>query len=268
MKVVRRCLAGWLALGALVLSGCAAPSLAPVDAGVRQALAPTGTLRVGVYPGSPTSLVRDPKTGEKSGVALELGQALASRMAVPVQVVEFERVAQVVDAIKNGAVDFTFTNATEARARDVSFTQPVIQLELGYIVPANSAITHIAEVDRPGVRVGVTQGSSSQGTLGRLYKSAQLVPAPSVARAQEMLRRGEVQAYATNKAILNDMLGELPGFKILNGRWGEENMAIAVPQGRDMALPFLRQFATDAQDSGLLKAIVARSGLRGTVPRD
>ena len=266
MTLLRRqflALAATAVLGLGLLSACATAPVA--DAPVRQALAPSGVLRVGVYPGSPTSMVRDPKTGDKVGVALNLGQALAGRLGVPFQLVEFDRVAQVVDAVTSGAVDFTFTNATEARARDVDFSQALLQVELGYLVPANSDIASASEIDRPGVKVGVTQGSSSFATLSRVYKNASLVTAPSVPQAQEMLRQGQVQAYATNKAILNDMLDNLPGFKILPGRWGEEHMALAVPKGREAGKAFLRQFAADAQTNGLLASIVAKSGLRGTV---
>ena len=62
-------------------------------------------------------MVTDAKTGEKAGVAYQLGQALAQRLGVPVQIVEFPRPALVAEAVKSGAVDFTFTNASEARAR-------------------------------------------------------------------------------------------------------------------------------------------------------
>jgi polar amino acid transport system substrate-binding protein len=264
MNTLRRQLLGLAAAGVLLLAGCASTA-PPVDIAVRQALAPTGSLRVGVYPGSPTSMVRDAKTGDKVGVALNLGQALASRLGVPVQVVEFERVAQVVEAVKAGAVDFTFTNATETRARDVDFTKPMLQVELGYLVPSDSAIASASEIDRPGVRVGVTQGSSSQGTLSRQFRYATLVPATSMQHAQELLRRGEVQAYATNKAVLSEMLDSLPGHKILPGRWGEEHIAIAIPKGRELGMPFLRQFALDVQTSGLLQSIIAKSGLRGAI---
>jgi len=63
----------------------AAWSVAPQ---VQQALAPTGVLRVGVYLGSPTSLVRDAKTGQSHGVAFALCHALGQQLGVPVQVVE------------------------------------------------------------------------------------------------------------------------------------------------------------------------------------
>ncbi|NBW48237.1 MAG: ABC transporter substrate-binding protein, partial [Betaproteobacteria bacterium] len=113
---------------------------------MRQVLAPTGTLRVGVYAGSPTSLVKA-TDGRPAGVAHDLGQALARDLGVPVQVVEFARLAQVLEALKAGQVDFT---------------SPLVRLELGYLVPAGSRLLRIDEVDRPGVRVGVAQGSTSQ----------------------------------------------------------------------------------------------------------
>ena len=50
---------------------------AQATAAVRQALAPSGVLRVGVYLGSPTSWVKDPKSGESVGIALDLGKELA-----------------------------------------------------------------------------------------------------------------------------------------------------------------------------------------------
>ena len=209
-------------------------------------------------------MVRNAK-GETVGVAHDLGHSLAVRLGVPAKVVEFERLALVVDAVKTGAVDFTFTNASEARAKVVSFTPPLIQLELGYLVPPDTVIRTVNDVDKPGVRVGVSQGSSSQAALGKSLTQAKLVAADSVKKAQDMLRQGEIQTFATNKAILNEMAQGLPGFKVLDGRWGLENLAIAVPQGRDVGMDYLRQFARDVQASGELQAIIRKADLRGTV---
>ncbi len=50
---------------------------------VVQALAPSGMLRVGAYPGSPTSMVRDARNGQQVGITYELGQLLAKRLGVP-----------------------------------------------------------------------------------------------------------------------------------------------------------------------------------------
>lgn len=247
-----------------LLSGCALFKPA-VEPQVRQALAPSGSLRVGVYPGSPTSLVTQPKSGERAGVALELGTELARQLDVPVQVVEFARLALVLEALKTGQIDMTFTNATAARARDMDFAPPMLRIELGYLVAKNSNITQPADVLLPGVRVGVSQGSTSQATYARDYKNVTVLPMASLKEAQSSLRQGKIDVFATNKGILFEMSDGLPDFRVLDGRWGFENMAIAIPKGRDAARPFISQFAQEVRSNGLLQSTVVRAGLRGTV---
>lgn len=232
---------------------------------VQQALAPTGVLRVGVYLGSPTSWVRDAKTGQSHGIAFELGHALGQQLGVPVQVVEYPRVAEVLEGLKKSDIDMTFTNASPARANDVDFTPALIQLELGVLVPANSRIQSFADVDRAGVRVGVSQGSSSQAALGARLKSTSVIPVASLSAAQQMLQRGELDAFATNKGILFELASQVSGAQVLPDRWGLENLAIAIPKGRERGMPYLRDFAQTRQQQGDLKRMAERAGLRGLV---
>lgn len=263
MKLLRRTWLSGLLAAATLLAGCAVVAPA-VDPPVRQALAPMGKLRVGVYPGSPTSMVTDAKTGQKVGVALDLGRELARRLDVPFEAVEFRRVAEVVDALKSGAVDFTFTNASAARAQVVDFTDALIDLELGYLVPPGSPLKSPQDADRPGMKIGVSQGSTSQGTLSKAYKHASVLPVPSLKVATEMLSQGKLDAFATNKAILFEMSDGLPGYRVLDGRWGLEHLAIAIPKGRERGLPYLREFAAQVKAGGVLQSMVDRAGLRGT----
>jgi polar amino acid transport system substrate-binding protein len=230
----------------------------------RQA-APTGRLRVGVYPGSPTSMVRDRASGETKGLAFDLGREFARRLNVPFEPVEFPQIANVLEALKLGQVDFTVTNASPARAQLVDFTPPILGVELGYLVPAGSPIATPADVDRPGVRVGVTAGGSSHTTLSREFKFAAVVPAQTLAIAMEMFSGGKVDAYATNKAVLFEMSSQSPGSRVLEGRWGIEHFAMAIPKGRDQAMAAASRFADDAKSTGLVKRAADRAGLRGTV---
>jgi polar amino acid transport system substrate-binding protein len=225
-------------------------------------LAPSGTLRVGIYPGSPTSMVTD-AAGKPHGVSYDLGGELAKRLGVKIVYVRFQRVADIVSAIHDGQVDFTVTNATPVRANDVSFSQTVLAIELGYLVPANSPIKATSEIDRAGVKVGVTRGSTSERTLPAKFKNATIVPAESVKAAIAMFGRGEIDLYATNKPTLFEMSDQMPGATILEGNWGAEHMAIAIPKGRESALPLLNRFVTEEQSSGALDAIQQQAGLRG-----
>lgn len=275
MKPTRR--PTWAALPLLAtlwLAGCAVPPSAPsapatatvaASAAERQLLAPTGKLRVGVYLGSPTSLVRD-ASGQARGVSVEIGQALAQRLGVPYEQVEFARLALVLEALKAGQVDFTVTNATPARAVDMNFTPPLVLLELGYLALPNSRVQAIADVDQPGIRIGVSQGSTSQATLSRSYKNAAVVPAPSLKVAGDMLKAGQIDAFATNKGILFEMADGLPGARVLPGNWGLEQLAIAIPKGREPAMELVRRFADQVKADGSVQRAAERAGLRGTAP--
>jgi polar amino acid transport system substrate-binding protein len=145
-----------------------------------------------------------------------------------------------------------------------------VKLELGYLVPnsgqATKPITKIDDIDRPGVRVGVSLGSSSQGVLGKQFRSATLVPADSLKLAQEMLSQGRIDAFATNKGILFEMSESLTGVRVLEGRWGIENLAIAMQKSgtaREVALEYLRRFGSQLQANGELAAMIKRAGLKG-----
>lgn len=237
--------------------------LAADAAGEKELLAPTGHLRVGIYPGSPTSMVTDPNSHENHGVTYELGKEFASRLGVPVEYVTFKRIADVIDAIKAGQVDFTVTNATPVRAQDVAFSETLLAVELGYLVPANSKIDRVELIDEPGVRIGVTKGGTSERVLGQKFTHAKFLPAESIKAAIESLKAGEIDVYATNKAILFEMSQSLPGARVLDASWGQEHMAIAVPKGREAARPMLDQFVESVQASGLLTQVESSAGLKG-----
>jgi polar amino acid transport system substrate-binding protein len=81
-----------------------------------------------------------------------------------------------------------------------------------------------------------------------------------------MIADKQLDAFATNKSILFEMADGLPGAKILDGSWGVEHMAVAVPKGREQAHAYLRQFVEEMQKGGLLARAIEQSGLRGTVP--
>jgi polar amino acid transport system substrate-binding protein len=259
---LRRSMLAALVLSSVLWAGCTSP---PAGSGAheREVLAPSGKLRVGVYPGSPTSLVS--ASGEARGVSVEIGQQLAHRLGVPYEQVEFPRLASVLDALKAGQVDFTITNATAARAADMNFSAPLVELELGYLVMPGARVRALADVDQPGIKVGVSQGSSSQAALTRQFTQAQVVPAPSLKAAAEMLSKMQIDVFATNKAILFEMADGLPGAKVLDGRWGLEQLAIAIPKGREAGMPFVRRFADEVKADGSVQRAAERAGLRGTV---
>lgn len=231
-----------------------------------ESLAPGGTLRVGLYPGTPTSIVGDPASPDVKGVGFDLGKALAARAGAKFEPVVFPRNAEVLAAAKTGKVDMVFTNATPARRADLDFSSPVLSVEQGYLVAGGSPIRDAGEVDRPGVKVGVSAGSTSEGLLSRQLHNATVVRTESLKDAIAMLASGRLDAFATNKPTLFEMLDELRGSRVLPSSYGVEVFAIGIPKGRAAALPFLDRFVEAARAQGTIGLAVERAGLRGSLP--
>jgi len=260
----RRAMLVVAAVAVACVCGCAHPSSAPDRTSV-DALAPTGTLRVGLYPGTPTSIIGEARAADARGVGLELGRALAARTAVPFEPVVFKNNAEVFAAAKSGNVDAVFTNATPTRMKELDFSPTVLQVEQGYLVPAGSPIHAMSDVDRANVRVGVSEGSTSEATLSGELRNASVVRVPSLAAAIDELASGKLDAFATNKATLYEMSDKLAGSSVLAGRWGLESFAIGIPKGRQAAMPLLSEFVSEAKTDGTVARAVHRSGLRGAV---
>jgi len=267
MSRVQRPVAALVLALSLLVAHCT--SLAPKpDPAVVTALAPTGSLRIAVYLGSPTSLVRSPLTGEAKGVAVDLGQAMAAGLGVAAMLVEFPNNAQALAAVKEGRADFAFTNATPARANDIDFSPALFMVEQGYLVPNDSALDSAAVVDQRGVRIGVARGSTSERELARTVHAGTVVPVPSLKDAARMLEDGSIDAFATNKAILHELADSVPGSRVLPGAYGRESFAIGIPKGREQALPWLRRFVEEAKANGQVTQAIERAGLRGVTPVD
>ena len=248
----------------LLLTGCAGISTAPTTE-ARQALAPTGKLRVGLQLGSPHNVIRDSVSGEMKGVGFDLGKELAQRMGVPFEPVMYPSIGALLDGGKSGAWDVAFVGFSPARAKEWDFSALHMEIEFGYLIPGGSSISTMADVDRPEIRVAVQEKSQPDIFVSRTLKNAVVVRASSLAGTLEMLKSGRADAIFSIKPSLFAVSNQLPGSRVLDGRPGIDPHAMVMPKGRDLGVAYARQFIEDAKSEGLVKAAIERVGMRGAV---
>jgi polar amino acid transport system substrate-binding protein len=146
------------------------------------------------------------------------------------------------------------------------FAQPHLEVDYGYLVPPDSRIASISETDRPGVRVGLVARSSSDLVLTKGLKQASIVRGRDLSELIDLVMLGEADVIAAQKTNLYNIAPRIPGSRVLDGRPGSEEQALAIPKGRDpLALAYVRAFVRDAKSRGLVQQAIDRAGVRGVV---
>ena len=226
-------------------------------------LAPTGTLRVGINYGNPVLATKDPKSGQLSGVAVDLARELGRRTDLPLELVGFESAGKMVEGLQAAAWDVAFLAVDPGREQEISFTAPYIEIEGTYLVPPESTLRAIADIDHENVRVGVSSKSAYDLFLSRNLKRAELVRESSPEAALALIVAGKVDALGGVRQHLVAHMQKLPGSRVLEGRFMAIQQALGIPKSRPAGLNYLREFIEDVKASGFVARALEKAGVQG-----
>jgi len=243
------------------LVSCATtPQITPA---VHADLAPTGKLRAGINYGNPLFATRDPRTGEGSGIAVDLAREFGRRLGVPVELVGYNSGGQLTAGLKAGGWDVAFLAFEQGRTNEISFSAPFAEADATYLVPPGSPLRTAADVDRKGVRIAVSAKGGNDLFLTRTLQNATLVRAPSPDATFKLFVADKLEAYANLKPSLLAVADKLPGSRVVEGRYTVIGYSAGVPRGRDAGAQYLGQFIEDAKASGLVAKSIEKHGIRG-----
>jgi len=247
-----------LLLAGALLSSCA--TVLTVPPGARSELAPTGKLRAAINFGNPVLAQKDPATGEPRGVSVDLARELGRRLSVPVELVTFDAAGKVFDALKTGTWDIAFLAIDPARAAEIAFTAPYVVIEGTYLVPADSPLHTIEDVDRDGVRIAVGNKSAYDLFLTRTLKRAQIVRVPTSPAAIDLFLKDRLEAAAGVRQPLLQFAKTNPNVRVMDGRFMAIEQAMGTPKGREAGAHYLREFVEEMKVSGFVARGLDRSG--------
>jgi polar amino acid transport system substrate-binding protein len=246
-------------LTALALTAPArAQASAPVE--VMKELVPTGKLRAGINLGN-SVLAQKSAAGELGGVSVDLARELGKRLGVAVELVEFPAAGQSFAAMAKNDIDVAFFAIEPKRAAEVAFTPPYVLIEGAYMVAKDSPLKTPADVDRPGIRVGVGLGSAYDLFLTRTLKNATIVRA-KVGGGQasiDLFYAEKLDAAAGVRQPLAEHARKNPNVRVMEERFMEIPQAMGLPQGRPAAAKYLRDFVEEMKQSGFVAAALKRS---------
>jgi polar amino acid transport system substrate-binding protein len=228
-----------------------------VSPDVLKDLAPTGKLRAAINLGNMVLAQKDPATGQPKGITPDLARELGRRLGVPVELVPFDAAGKVFEAVKTGALDVMFLAIEPVRANEIAFTAPYVLIEGVYMVPKDSKIASVADVDHDGIRIGVSRNSAYDLYLTRTLKHATLVRGDD---GIALFVKDKLDAAGGVKQPLVAYAKTNPNVRILDGRFMEIRQAMGTPRGRGEAgARYLGAFIEEMKASGFVADALKRS---------
>ena len=219
-------------------------------------LAPGGVLRAAINLGNP--VLAQGTAAAPAGVTVDIARELGTRLAVPVRLVCFDAARESFEAMAKGDADICFLAIDPARAAEVAFTAPYVVIEGVFVVPADSGITALADVDREQVRIGVKKGSAYDLFLSRTLRRA------SVVRGEDgvgVFRRQGLEAGAGIRQSVSDFVARNTGFRLIDERFMQIRQALGTTRTRAPGtVRFLAAAIEELKASGFIGDALRRSG--------
>ena len=168
--------------------------------------------------------------GEALGITVDLARELAKRLGVPVELVIFDAAGKAFEALKAGQTDIGFLAIEPVRAAEVDFTAPYVLIEGTYMVPKDSALQKIEDVDNAGRPHRRQQGL---GLRPLSHAHAEERHACSAATtAWRCSRATSSRPPAGCGSRWKPMPKTDPGVRVMAGRFMAIQQAMGMPKGR------------------------------------
>ncbi|WP_213769503.1 transporter substrate-binding domain-containing protein [Bradyrhizobium sp. dw_78] len=239
--------------------------MAPVSAeSLKDEIAPTGKLRVAIAisPAGGAFWSTRTESGGYAGVPVDLGKEMAAQLGVPVDYVVYQNSGQITDAASKGAWDVAFLPEDPERATKMSFGPVYEVADATYIVKAGSSISDFKSLDQPGVKVAaVSNTTTMRGAVAHL-KNASVTGYQTYDEVFNVLKDGEVDAFALSRDQLNALAKKIPGTRVLDETFKQTITAVAVPLDHPQSLAFAAKFMTEALSNGTVRRAYDNNGLK------
>lgn len=219
-------------------------------------LAPTGVLRAAINLGNP--VLAHGTAEAPGGVTVDIAHELGARLGVPVELLPVDAALTSFALLTAGEADLCFLAVDPDRATEVAFTTPYLVIEGAYVVPAGSDLSTVDDVDRPGVRVGVKEGSAYDLHLSRELQEADILRGSD---GSDVFLEQMLEVGAGIRQPLTELVERRPELRLLDGSFMQIRQAVGIPRGSsEGARTWVEVTMTELVLSGFVADALSRAG--------
>lgn len=217
-----------------------------------------GTLRIAIIGGLPP-YSRMNASGQPEGYDIEIGKRIAESLKVKPEFIVTDIPGRVT-SLQTRKVDLTiatFTRTVE-RSLTIGFSDPYVVTGLQLLVKADAEFKATADLNKSGIRIGMTRGGTAEKVLPTFAPEAELVRFNSTADEMSALLSGQIDAMSEDVLFNKQAEIERPGqFRAMPELMNRAEIAIGFPAGdADWARVinlWLEQFNSSGENSKLFE---------------
>jgi polar amino acid transport system substrate-binding protein len=202
------------------------------------------------------------------GVAEPVGKFIATKLGVSYEPVMYPDPEAYVQSFGKGEWDIAIGPRVLAAPDKADTGADVWLIDLIYVAAPGRSFADVGQVDRPGVKVGVIQGSPSDRFLSHNLKAAEIGRIALSAKisddAVELLKSGKSDVFGADAGVGYPAADRLSGSTIVPGTFNVVQVAVALPKGRSSeAQAKIAEIVSEAKRIGIVEGAIEAAGLNG-----
>lgn len=202
------------------------------------------------------------KTGKIEGFEIDLANALTKEILGKNGRAEFVQTTtkSKIPLLKNGNIDAVLAamTITPERKKEVLFTKPYFNAGQSLLVPTNSKIKSVKDLNKKGITVLAVKGTTAVANIKKFAPKAKTLEYDDYGQAFTALKAGQGEALTTDSGILAGLVKESKGYKLVGGNFTSDPYGIAVNKDQKEFASVLNRALSNLRKDGTYNRLVKK----------
>jgi len=221
-------------------------------------LAPHGILRVAINMSNTLLVTGLDQEENPTGVSPDMAAELAQRLGVELRLLQYNTPNEIADDAGTDSWDVCNIGAEPKRAQKIDFTAAYCEIQATYIVPAESPIKTVKQVDSAGIRIAVSALTAYDLWLDRNIQEAELFRTKGHDASFDLFVNENLDALAGLRPQLLIDVKKIAGARILDGQFTAVQQAMGCTKGKSLGAAYLNKFVEETKATGLVENLIKK----------
>jgi polar amino acid transport system substrate-binding protein len=173
--------------------------------------------------------------------------------------------ATIVTGIQTDKWDVAPAGITDARSGIADATDPFAKVDFTMLLKAGSPAKTWKDLDQPGKRISVSEGSNTDQALTKNIQKATIVRVRQEQALLELLG-DKVDAQAVQRDYAMQAIHQYQGLRVMSDAFGYSLVGWYVPKGADDLKSAVNEWLAGAKKRGVVKQLLEKWKLEGAEP--